>query len=290
MSKVLVSHLNRKPKDTDSSIKGGNVSRPVKPEIRIVKKRFVKMFLSLLVLAIVSFFTKGIASKTAFLYIMGENGKQSGRKSGSVLMRNGRGRGMAFFATVLNSFTSAAKAVFSFFNSNWRAITEGERLTWLNYEKFVSNRFAQPVKVTGKTAYVQLNVNIANAGGSVIDVAPSKLIANPPYTALTGLSADASTGLINISYVLNTSGQTSFIFATKPLSPGISKPSKTAFRLVSLGDFSAASPLLFGADYVTRFGAITGNAGSKIFVRVITCDSLTGLTSIASEVSTIIVP
>ncbi len=278
---------------TSESGKGsnsGNVSKPVKPEIRRPAKRYITAILGIVALLGLFLFPKIAAAKYAGLYILGDNGKKSGRESGSVAMRNGRNRQMAFFATTLNAFTSAAKAVFSAFNSAWRGLAESERLTWLGYETFTSDRFARPVKVSGKTAFVQLNVNIANSGGSIIAVAPSKSIPAPVYTALTSLTATASTGAISIAYVMNAAGTTTFIWATKPLSAGVSKPSKSAFRLVSIGDTSAASPLSFGADYSGRFGNITGNAGDKIFIRTVVVDNATGLTSIAAEVSTIIVP
>ncbi len=279
--------MSKQVKSTSESTKG-NVSTPVKPNIIMPKKRMVMAFVAICGLVAMLLFPKATAAKTAMLYIMGDNGKKSGRASGNVYSRNGRIRGMAFFARTLNQFTSAAKAVFSFFNSNYKALTEDQRKTWVGYVKFVSNRFAESVKVAGKTAYTQLNANIANSGGTAIDVAPSDLASAPVYVNLTGVTSSAAAGTVSIAYVLEPTATNAFIYATKPLSPGIEKPSKSAFRLVSLGDFSAASPLAFGADYVNRFGLITSKAGSKIFIRVVNVDNTTGLTSIANQIDSVI--
>lgn len=279
-----------KTNSTETKPQTGNVSRPVKPEIRKPKPKERMMLFGLLAFIAWILFPVTSSAKVAMLVIAADDKKFSGRADGNVYLRNGVVRKMAFFGKVLNAFTSAAKAVFANYNSQWRNLTQSQMRTWLNYETFVSNRFANQVKVTGKTAYVQLNVNIANSGGTEIDVAPSKAVTPPTYIALTGLIADASAGTVNITYVINAGAPTAFIYATKPLSAGVFKPSASAFRLVSIGDFTAASPLLFGTDYTNRFGAITGEAGSKIFVRVVNVDSVSGLTSIANEVETVIVP
>ena len=270
-----------KPKPASGT---GNVTKPVRPTITLPR------FLFPIIAFILLFFfpVTSTTAKTAMLVIGGDNKKWSGRASGNVYSRNGRIRGMAFFATVLNQFTSAAKAVFSFFNSNWSALTEAERIAWNGYETFTSNRFAESVKITGKTAYTQLNINIANVAGTAIVDPPS--FSSPKYTALNSVTADASAGTVSIAYVINPVGGTTLVWATKPLSAGVSKPSKSAFRLVSVADTSAASPLVFGADYVARFGSITNSSGKKIFIRTVVVDPNTGLTSIAAEVSTIIVP
>lgn len=267
----------------------GNVSKPVRPEIRKPKDKRFMYVIGLFLFFFAILFPITSSAKVAMLVIAADDKKFSGRADGNVYMRNGRIRKMAFFGKVLNAFTSAAKAVFANYNSQWRNLTQLQMKTWLNYETFVSDRFANQVKVTGKTAYVQLNVNIANSGGTEIDVAPPKSATPPTYIALTSLAADASAGTVNIAYVINAGAPTAFIYATKPLSAGVFKPSASAFRLVSIGDFTAASPLLFGTDYVARFGAITNETGSKIFVRVVNVDNATGLTSIANEISTVIV-
>lgn len=269
---------------------GGNVTRPVQPQIIMPKKRFAMAFLAMLVTLGLFLFPKVTAAKYAMLYIMGDNGKKSGRASGNVYLRNGRMRGMAFFATTLNSFTSLAKSIFAFYSANWKNLTDAERLTWTGFEKFVSNRFAESVKVTGIQAYKALNTNIANSGGTSIDTAPSKSATAPAYIPLIGAVANASTGNISITYSAYSDASTAFIFATKPLSAGVAKPSKTAFRLVSIGDFTVASPIAFGTDYTNRFGAITSQKGARIFIRVVAVNNTNGLTSIANQISTVIVP
>ncbi len=271
-------------KETESD-KGKNVSKPINPTIT-KPKRFL---LGALMLFVTIFFHKTIAAKTAMLYIMGDNGKKSGRASGNVYSRNGVVRGMGFFAKAFSPFVAVANAIFAFFSSNWKNLTSAQRTAWNNTTYFVSNRFAVVKKLTGHNAYIQLNVNIANAEGTAIDNPPSAAIAKPTYVALTGGSATASTGVVNIAYVPDAGAGTAFIFATKPLSPGISKPSKNAFRLMSIGDFSAASPIIVSSDYTDRFGAITDATGSVIYFRVVVVNPATGLTGTPYEVAITIV-
>lgn len=288
MSKISNRVMFAKPTSTTSvpTNAGENVSKPVKPVIKL-PRYLVPIGMMAFTIAMFFFPFTTSASKLGALYLWGNDGKVSGRTGGNVQMRNGRSRGMAFFATVINSFTSAAKAVFAFFNSNWNNLTEDERIGWMGYKTFTSDRFARKVPVTGKTAYVRLNVNISNVGGTALLLPPSKTAPSP--TALTTLTATASTGVVKLTYILNADGVTTQVYATKPLSAGVFKPSASAFRLFAIADTSAASPVLLTTDYSDRFGAITGAVGKKIFIRTVTVDAATGLTSIAEAISTIIV-
>lgn len=270
--------------NTGGSSESGNIARPISPVIKLPRwLMFIPLFLIIFLLP-----KTATLGQMSYLYIFGNNGKQSGRQSGTVMNRNGTGRSMGFFAKVLNQFTAQAQAIFSFFNSNWNALTDAQRLTWLDYITYSSNRFAESKKVTGKSAYTQLNVNIANVQGTAITNAPK--LGSPPYTALSSLSATASTGVINLGYVLNGDGATTLIWATKPLNAGVSKPSTSAFRMFAIGDTSAASPLVLTSSYSNRFGAITSKAGMRIFVRVVVVDATTGQTSIANQIDTVIAP
>lgn len=269
---------------TGGNSNGGNVSKPVQPTIKLPRwLLFIPLFLIIFLLP-----SHHSLASTAALYMWANDGKVSGRTSGNVQMRNGVSRGMGFAAKVLNQFTSNAKAIFSFFQSNWNNLTDAQRLTWNGYTTFTSNRFAVLKKVTGKTAYSQLNINIANVQGTAIVDAPK--LGNPAYTALSSLTADASAGTISLAYTTNSDGATTLFFATKPLNAGVYKPSNSSFRMFAEGDTSAAGPIALGTDYVSRFGVITSKAGSKIFLRVVVIDALTGHASIASQIDTYIVP
>lgn len=278
-----------KPKGDDDE----REATPVTPTITLPalpkpkRKALFRISLSLSLLALLFLFPiTTISSKLSVLYIFANDGLESGRKSGSVQMRNGRQRKMSFFATVLNAYTSAAKAVFAFFNSNWNALTNAQRIAWNGYTTFVSDRFARQVKVTGKTAYVQLNINIANVAGTATTAPPAT--SSPKYTSITSLATAAGAGTMSLVYVLNAAGATTLLYATRPLSQGVFKPSASEFRLFAVGDTSAASPLSIATAYTGRFGAITGRAGKKIFLRAVVVDATTGLTSIAAEVVSII--
>ena len=71
-------------------------------------------------------------------------------------------------------------------------------------------------------------------------------------------------------------GDKLFIYATRPLSAGINRPSKKEFVYITATAAAQASPFDLLADYVARFGALV--AGTKIFVRAvpINADGLLG--------------
>lgn len=75
------------------------------------------------------------------------------------------------------------------------------------------------------------------------------------------------------------------IYATKPLSQGISRPSAKAYALLSVSAAAAASPANILAAYTAKYGALV--SGQKIFFRSIVISS-TGVASPALESSVII--
>lgn len=62
-------------------------------------------------------------------------------------------------------------------------------------------------------------------------------------------------------------GVKALVYATRPLSAGINRPSKKEFVQVSVMGSAQVSPFNFLADYTARFGSLV--AGTKIFVRVV---------------------
>ena len=272
-------------KGTKSS-SNGNVCKPI-TEVHSGAKKYLKIALGLFLFAalFIPFVGKAIGLKMSALYMFSNDGKVSGRTGGDVKMRNGRSRSMAFPALVRNIYTSTARGFFATFSSSWRNLTDAERTTWLNWSYSTVDRFARPIAIKGKSAYVGINTNLSNVAGTPIALAPTG--ATPPSaTIITELATDISLAQMNLVYPTNVSGGTTLVYATTSLSQSISRPSQSAFRLIGVIDTSAASPVNLWTAYTQKFGTPTNH--NRVFVQLKSIDNGTGLPSAITQVDGIV--
>lgn len=228
-------------------------------------------------------FKAGYSHIIMMLYSIAENGRKSGRASGNVYMRNGRIRGFVVPALVRNSYTSAARLALAGFSSLYRALSPEQQAGWLNFSFSKSDRFGVPFAVKGKQAYVALNTNLTNIGGTLIDDAPSAV--GSVGVSLLDLTPDLGTPELTLRYVPVALGQ-ALVFATASLSAGVFRPSQSAYRLIGTFDPTEASPVNLLSEYNAKFGAMI--EGSKIFVQVVNINTVTGESSPITEVSAIV--
>lgn len=274
-------------KGTKSS-SNGNVCKPI-TEVHSGAKKYFKIALGLFLFAalFIPFIGKAIGLKMSALYMFSNDGKVSGRTGGDVKMRNGRSRAMAFPALVRNVYTSTARGFFSTFSSRWRTLNEAERTTWLNWSYSTTDRFARPITIKGKSAYVGINTNISNVAGTPINLAP--VGATPPNaTIITELAIDLSLTQMNIVYPPNATGGYTLVYATTSLNQSISRPSQSAFRLIGIVDTSAASPANIWAAYILKFGIPVRD--SKVFIQLKSIDFGTGLSSAITQADGVVAP
>ncbi len=235
----------------------GNVAKPIL-EVPTSTKKFVTVVLMA-------------------LYQFANNGLVSGRTGGDVKMRNGRSRGMRVPALVRNTYTGRARGVLSTMSSNWTTVLNAaQRLLWLNYEVSSSDRFGVVHTYKGKTAYVRLNANLSTAGAVIITAPPVLASAGKAVDFSAALAISAGGATFDINNTANSDGLLTLVYATTSLSAGISRPSKSAYRLIGVASTLVASTDIWAA-YVAKFGVPA--IGANIFVQVRTIGATTGLSS-----------
>ena len=222
------------------------------------------------------------------LYIRDDNGKTSGRTSGNVYMRNGRTRAMAFFAKSITPAALFVKSNFQFLTANFKALNVDEIAAWNAYSFGKSDRFARKINIAGKAAYIALNQNLAQIGASAITLPPTLEDGNPAPTILDTITATATLPTLTIGYETNVQGSKTELFATKQLSPAITKPGQSQFRIISIFDTTAAGPFNALPDYTAKFGTLV--TGSKIFFQTKVIDPTTGLPSLIDSGFIIVAP
>lgn len=263
-SGAMLAHLNKVAKAFRPAMKGTNI------------------ILLLLITIAALLFPLAMGVKGAMLYLIADNGKKSGRADGNVYMRNGRVRGFVVPSLVQNGYTTAVRALLSMLSQGWNALTDSDRASWLSIDwLFRSNRFGVPKLVKGKEAYVMLNTNLTNIGGTLITVAPPSSDGVPGITGLDP-TADQSSNTVDVVFSPSPTDATvdHLVFATTALRAGISRPKASAFRLITTIAGGTASPVNIAADYNTKYGQGWQDAaylGAKIWIKVVPINNTTGV-------------
>lgn len=224
------------------------------------------------------------------LYQFANNGLVSGRTGGDVKMRNGRSRGMKVPALVRNAYTGGARGLLATLSSLFRTLGADNITQWNNYQIRTSDRFGVMHNYHGKTAFVQIGANLTYVGSSYRATPPPPSASNPSSVPLVSVDITTSTP----QFKLNTGGISDvgtqgLIYATKVLSGGISRPSKSAYRLIGFVDFATDTSFDLLPFYEAKFGALSSaNNDGKIFVQVRNINDTTGLSSALTQVDGIV--
>lgn len=227
----------------------------------------------------------------AFLYIFGQFGKFSGRMDGDVMMRNGRGRGFVVPALVRNGFTMTARGLFSILSSGYRALGSAAITAWSAFEMTTSDRFGRTVTLKGKDCYVRLNANLINIGQPTIGVPPVLgAVDGITDVPLVSIDASAQTATFTFSVSPTAGGVSHKLFATRPLSAGITKPAASEFRQIDVVPSGSTTPYDFAAPWIARFGSLLGQAGNKVFIQLYAVNEATGQMTPSVGASGVIVP
>jgi hypothetical protein len=170
---------------------------------------------------------------------------------------------------------TAVRTDFGDHSSNYRALTEAQRLQWiafgLNYVR--QDSLGQTYSLTGLQAYVSVNRNAATYGASALSAPP---LFSPPSGIATA-TITATIGLPNVLSVAYTvtplaANTKVAIFATRPVSAGINFQPNGAYKLVFVSAAAAASPANILAAYEAIFGTLI-TAGEKILFKLVVINS-----------------
>lgn len=271
----------KKPKGNTESSTGAT------PILTIRGAKKILMFAILAVALFIPFLGKAVGVKLSALYLLGNDGKISGRQGGDVYQSNGRKRRFTIPSLVRNTYTTGIRVALGSFSSSWSAVlSPWNRFAWGRFEMTKMNRFKQNVTIRGKAAYVACSMNNFSVGGGLLNE-PLIGASAPDGTNLTQLDIAAGTSQFDLDYLTNTMGNNTLVSATIGQSAGTDRPSQSAFRNIGVIDTSAAGPADLWAIYVAKFG--TPVRGSKIFVQCKSIDTSSGLASVVSQFDAVVV-
>lgn len=164
----------------------------------------------------------------------------------------------------------------------WRKLTETQRLAWNNVvsDYARSNVFGDKIKPSGFLLFCRLNNNRLNVGLFILEDAPEYF---PTFSiALDLLDLNYSSAALFLHFSpLQKLGSSVKVFATRPLSPGISKV-RAQYRQITVLPELNVSPINIAASYIAKFGNL-GKVGLKIFVKIVPVNFVNGLEGLPSS-------
>lgn len=214
----------------------------------------------------------------------------SGSIGGTVFSRNKGGAYIRNRAIPVDPNTTdqqSRRAILASQSQGWADITDADRAAWANWARQnpVTNALGNSILLSGHQAYVRLNSRLDLVDEAVLTLPP---IVNAPLALDTfAQSGDIGLGNVEAVYTATPLGASVILWVEAAVvnSPGITFV-KNLFRFVGISTAAQASPFDNQSLIEAKFGVLI--VGQRLFVRLSTFDTATGLKSVALESSIII--
>jgi len=185
------------------------------------------------------------------------------------------------------SFQQNVRSRLGTVSQTWRTLTEGQRDAWnAAVDNFIrTNVFGDSVKASGKNLFTLININLINIGQAQVTEPPVPSVLIAP--ALSSLTINIATNVFNLIIDNGAPLQSVIVYATAPLSAGVSFV-KSEFRQIGVLAPQTAGLNDLDGLYRAKFGAPI--AFQKVFVKVKAIITATGEPGVEEIISTIAIP
>lgn len=166
---------------------------------------------------------------------------------------------------------SQVRASFTSVSQAYRTLTIAQRLGWKNLGALMgaSDSLGQSYTFSGAQAHSSVN-GVRNATGDdpLTDAPgqPDSVAALPSFFMDSGRQGGAG-GAFHLTVHSDAYAGRVMVYATQPVSAGISSFSKSAYRLIGTAEQLTAGTTVISAMYIAKYGAAA--AGSQIGVKLI---------------------
>ena len=228
--------------------------------------------------------------KTMAKLILPHGWQLRGSSEGTTYSRGTYGAYIRTKVTPVNPSTPAQAGVRSNFGATaqaWRSLTEAQRFSWIQAAAnfATTNIFGTSFTYTGFNLYVKVNRWLFTIGQAAVSTPPVPTAVT--NSQLSALVSNITGGTVEATYSPTVAAaHTVIVYGTAPMSAG-KKFVKSEYRKFAVLPAATASPQNHFTDYTALFGAITGKAGMKIFVKYLSVTN-TGIAGVESSQSAII--
>lgn len=220
-----------------------------------------------------------------------------GKTGGAVYSKNKGGAYRKRRTVPSNPQTAAQIAVrskISTLSQAWKTLTSEQQAAWqaATPQFQYINNLGQLQSYTAQALFMALNSSIraANPAASLLTSppAPASITNVVPSTLSVTLSGGTLDEVVATFAPTVPAGHAVLVQATRGLSPGVTRPSQSDFRQISVEAATTASPSNNTADYEAVFG--TPSLGQKVFMKFVTVLLATGQRIEGGQVETVVVP
>lgn len=264
---ILCRVVSIAPKEKMAKTKNGGQNLP---EITPIKRRSsVKYFINVLV-----------------QFMDGMN--MSGRIAGNVYQKNGIKRNYASPGVFTSEAAGRAKGLFGSFQSQFGTLSQAVQIAWNSATFYYTDRFARVKLLSGRSAYVRLNVNLTNSGQTLLTTPPT--VPSPAEPLLGGaITADDSAHTISLAYTANALAGVVLVYATAPQRSTIFQPTSRMLKLIGSFDGTTAGPQGLTLAYNSTFGAdAIAGVGNKVFLELVTISDTGNASPVVGYVTQIV--
>jgi hypothetical protein len=215
----------------------------------------------------------------------------SGKIGGHVASKNRGGSYLRTKVTPANArttFQSGVRALFTLLSQAWRGLLDAQRIAWNaatpDYAK--TDIFGDLRNPSGLNLFQKLNNNLQSIGVAILDDPPAPASVDACVITSIGNSLTVPSFQLIFAPAISENIKVK-VFATAPMSAGKSFV-KSEYRLIEVLDDTNVSPYSLIAAYEAKFGN-RGEAGQKIFVKLLPINVVTGqagASSVASNITT----
>lgn len=172
-----------------------------------------------------------------------------------------------------SSFQNTVRGQFGDLATGWRTLSDVQKEGWIslgtNMER--QDSLGQTYTLTGLQAYISVNHNLQTTAQTLVTNAPALQL--PDVPAVGTLTISAAGGTVSLAYTPPADGEFVLVFVSRPVSDGKMFLSSSEYKLIKVAANADTSPIALGTLYTTRFGSITGKAGDKVFLRLVTVNA-----------------
>jgi len=208
----------------------------------------------------------------------------SGKLGSDIFARNSSGAYVKSFTTPTNPNTSYQSAVRTFMSDSvalWETLSIEEQEAWHQAAQSgmwsKNNRLGRRISQTGRSLFLHMNVTVAFFSRTITEPPAARTIITPYLESAEYINPGPPVQMnLDFSESSITSQTVVQFWGTEPLSLGVTRPKKSAFRRFTVRSSSTfASTVNVNGNYVTRFG--TPGSGKRIFFRTTALDLLTAM-------------
>jgi len=237
----------------------------------------VQKTLGPIILALIQFGSLGITN-------------MSGSSAGTTYSHNRGGSYTRVRKVPVNPQTGAQTLVrnkFGALSAGWKLLTAAQRSGWNSATALFPrhNSLGNAFSLSGINLYKSLNQNLYNAGQATISAVPVPVGATNVTSASAVASVGGGTFVLTFAPTPTAALNTTLVFATTQLSPGISFV-KNRLRLITTLPAATATGASIFAAYTAKFGALV--LGQKIGLGLEAVQNTCGQKSVMLQTSLIV--